>query len=92
MTETTETETTLPSEAGYYIVTGDLVKIRDAPSTEGSKVKGTANKGDRIQIRSFYNNDWATTLYNGQEAYISRRYITRDDTLTQAVVEEESTN
>ena len=83
--ETVETETTkppLPPEAGYYDVTGDLVKIRDAATTEGSKVLGTVSRGGKVQVKSFYNSDWAIIVFEGKEAYISRRYIKKDETLS----------
>ena len=80
-TETIETEPPLPAEAGYYDVTGDLVKIRNAPSTENTRVLGTVSRGDKVQVRSFYNNEWAVVLYEGTEAYISRRYIVKDESI-----------
>lgn len=83
--ETTETEPTtppLPPEAGYYDVTGDLVKIRDAATTEGSKVLGTVSRGGKVQVKSFYNSDWAVILFEGKDAYISRRYIKKDESLS----------
>lgn len=83
--ETMETEPTtppLPAEAGYYDVTGDLVKIRDAATTEGSKVLGTVSRGGKVQVKSFYNSDWAVILFEGKDAYISRRYIKKDESLS----------
>ena len=81
-TEPPETEPPIPAEAGYYNITGDLVKIRSAPTTEDSKVYGTVSKGDRVLVRSFYDNDWAIVSYDGNEAYISRRYIVRDESIS----------
>ena len=89
--ETTETESTeppLPPESGYYDVTGDLVKIRNAATTEGSRVLGTVSKGDKVHVRMFYNDDWAVVIYEGREAYISRRYIVKDESIV--TVSEES--
>lgn len=81
--EPTETEKPqLPPEAGYYDVTGDLVKIRDAATTEGSKVLGTVSRGGKVQVKSFYNADWAVVIFDGKEAYISRRYIKKDESLS----------
>lgn len=83
--ETMETEPTtpaLPPEAGYYDVTGDLVKIRDAATTEGSKVLGTVSRGGKVQVKSFYNSDWAIIVFEGKDAYISRRYIKKDESLS----------
>ena len=80
--ETEPTEPPAPPEAGYYDVTGDLVKIRDAATTEGSKVLGTVSKGGKVQVKSFFNSDWAVIVFEGREAYISRRYIKKDETLS----------
>ena len=83
--ETTETEPTeppAPPEAGYYDVTGDLVKIRDSATTEGSKVLGTVSRGGKVQVKSFFNSDWAVIVFEGRDAYISRRYIKKDETLS----------
>ena len=79
--EVVETEPTLPPEAGYYDLTGNLVKIRNSPSTENTRVLGTVSKGDKVYVKSFYNNDWAIVQYEGTEAYISRRYIVKDETI-----------
>lgn len=89
--ETMETEPTtppLPPEAGYYDVTGDLVKIRDAATTEGSKVLGTVSRGGKVQVKSFYNSDWAIILFEGKDAYISRRYIKKDESLSPVIEEQ----
>ena len=82
-----ETTPPPPSEAGYYDVTGDLVKIRNSPTTEGSKVLGTVSKGDKVQVKSFYNNEWAVVVYEGTEAYIARRYIVKDEKLSSVMNE-----
>lgn len=89
--ETMETEPTtpaLPPEAGYYDVTGDLVKIRDAATTEGSKVLGTVSRGGKVQVKSFYNSDWAIILFEGKDAYISRKYIKKDESLSPVTEEQ----
>ncbi|MBP3200709.1 MAG: SH3 domain-containing protein [Lachnospiraceae bacterium] len=76
-----ETEPPTPPEAGYYRVTGDLVKIRDAASTENSKVLTTVSKDATVMVKQFYNNDWAIIAHEGRDAYISRKYIKRADDL-----------
>lgn len=80
-TEPIETEPPQPPEAGYYRVTGDLVKIRDAASTDNSKVLATVNKDATVMVKQFYNNDWAIIAHEGKDAYISRKYIKRADDL-----------
>ena len=80
-TEPVETEPPAPVEAGYYRVTGDLVKVRDVPSTESSKVLATVNKDATVMVKQFYNNDWALISYEGKDAYISRKYIKKAEDL-----------
>ena len=80
-TEPIETEPPTPAEAGYYRVTGDLVKVRDVPSTDNSKVLATVNKDATVMVKQFYNNDWALIAYEGKDAYISRKYIKKADDL-----------
>ena len=82
VTEPIETEPPKPVEAGYYNVTGDLVKVRNAPTTEGSKVLGTVSRGDKVQVKQYHNNEWAIISYEGNDAYIARRYIERDTNLS----------
>ena len=80
-TEPIEAEPPTPAEAGYYRVTGDLVKVRDVPSTDNSKVLATVNKDATVMVKQFYNNDWALIAYEGKDAYISRKYIKKADDL-----------
>ena len=80
-TEPVETEPPAPPESGYYRVTGDLVKIRDAATTDNSKVLATVNKDATVMVKKFYNNDWAIIAYEGRDAYISRKYIKKADDL-----------
>ena len=77
-----ETEPPTPPEAGFYNVTGDLVKIRSAPTTENSRVLAQVSKGEKVSVQVFYNNEWAEILYEGNTAYISRRYIEKDTSIT----------
>ena len=80
-TEPVETEPPAPPESGYYRVTGDLVKIRDAATTDNSKVLATVNKDATVMVKKFFNNDWAIIAYEGRDAYISRKYIKKADDL-----------
>ena len=72
---TTEIETT--TEAGYYIVTGEAINIRTQANTNSS-ILARVTTGDRVQVISFYDNDWAIIRYNGRDAFISRQYIEKD--------------
>ena len=35
-----------------------------------------------MYYKSFYNTDWAIIIFEGREAYISRNYIKKDESLT----------
>ena len=87
-TEPIETEPPAPPEAGYYRVTGDLVKIRDAATTDNSKVLATVNKDAIVNVKQFYNNDWAIIAHEGKDAYISRKYIKKADDLNARISED----
>lgn len=75
-TEETEPETT--SVAGPYIVTGDIVWIRDQATTSSKKLE-YRNKGDVVNVLGFYDDDWAIISYEGKEAFISRQYIYKQE-------------
>lgn len=74
-----ETEPETTSEAGYYIVTGEAINIRTQANTTSS-ILARVTTGDRVQVISFYDNDWAIIRYNGRDAFISRQYLRRDTT------------
>ena len=66
------------AEAGTYVVTGDGVNVRSEPSTQGS-VLVQLSQGAVVEYVRRYNNDWTVSNYDGQEAYISSQYISRQD-------------
>ncbi len=82
--EVTETA----AEAGTYIVTGDGVNVRSEPSTQGS-VLVQLSQGAVVEYVRRYNNDWTVINYDGQEAYISSQYISRQDGAGEDVQETE---
>lgn len=80
-TEPAETETEpQKEESGSYVVTGSGVNVREEPSTSG-RVLVQLSQGDTVEYVKRYNNDWTVINYEGQEAYISSQYISRQDSL-----------
>ena len=61
----------------YVEVTGGSVNIRSAPGY-GSKVLGTAHKGDRLlyqgETKQAEDKDWYLVVFNDQNAWISSKY------------------
>lgn len=87
--EPTEPETQAPEEAGIYVVTGDGVRIREEPSTDG-RVLAQLSQGTELEFVRRYNSDWTVVNYEGQEAYVSSDYVTPKDQTEQAQPEEET--
>lgn len=77
-TEAQPEMTETAAEAGTYVVTGDGVNVRSEPSTQGS-VLVQLSRGAVVEYVRRYNNDWTVINYDGQEAYISSQYISRQD-------------
>lgn len=82
---TSEAETEAPTQpeteaaqAAVYIVTGNGVRIREEPATDG-RVIAQVSEGTELEYVKRYNNDWTVVNYEGQEAYISSQYIAPRD-------------
>lgn len=73
-------ETTPPAEpstetAPLVYVTTDVLNVRSAPSTEGTRL-GKLNSGVTVNYVRAENSEWAVILYDGQEAYVASQYLT----------------
>lgn len=78
-TETQEAETEPQAADGSaYVVTGTGVNVRTEPSTSG-RVLVQLSAGDTVEYVKRYNSDWTVINYEGQEAYISSQYISRQE-------------
>ena len=66
------------SQSKQYTVTANSLNVRSEPSVQ-SAVVGSLKKGETVTVQAI-NNNWATILYNGKNAYISTTYITLNDT------------
>ena len=68
----TEPETEPPAET--YRIKGSSVNVRSEPSTSGRILVQLGNGTEVVYVKR-YDNDWAVINYDGQEAYVSSKYI-----------------
>ncbi|EFE92524.1 SH3 domain protein [Oribacterium sp. oral taxon 078 str. F0262] len=75
--ETQAPETTAPvtteSPKRYFAAEG--LRVRTKPSTEGSEILTRLEGGTEVHYKGDYDNDWAIIDYNGQDAYVAKRYL-----------------
>lgn len=72
--ETTEEETAAP----VVYRTTDVLNVRSGPSTNDERI-GKLDAGASIEVISDYDETWAIIIYNGQEAYVSKDYLTLEE-------------
>lgn len=65
-------------------ITTDGVRVRTKPSTENSEVLDVLDPGTEVRYKSDYNEEWAIINFNGQDAYISKRYLRSEELPTTA--------
>jgi len=68
----TEPETEPPAET--YRIKGSSVNVRSEPSTSGRILVQLGNGTEVVYVKR-YDNDWAVINYDGQEAYVSSKFI-----------------
>lgn len=69
-------ETTAPVETEPVIYkTTTTLNVRQGPSTDSSRI-GKLDPGATVEYVRDYDTDWAVITYNGQEAYVSKQYLT----------------
>ena len=56
------------------LMIGQGVRLRDYPSTTGSNILGTLNKGDKIVIQ-YIVDGWCKVIYDGKEGFVSAEYV-----------------
>jgi len=63
-------------EAGqsYYVYTdnGNDLNVRSAP---GGDIIGALAYGEKVEVISFINDNWAVINYKGETAYVNRRFV-----------------
>ncbi|MCI8659723.1 MAG: DUF4145 domain-containing protein [Lachnospiraceae bacterium] len=73
--ETTQPPETSTEAPQVVYVTTDVLNVRSAPNTEGTKL-GKLNSGVTVNYVRAENDEWAVILYDGQEAYVASQYLT----------------
>lgn len=74
-TETSEEETAETSASGSVYKTTTTLNVRKEPSTEADRI-GKLDPGADVEYLRDYDDTWAVIKYNGQEAYVSKEYLT----------------
>lgn len=69
-----ETEPETVPAAEVYRISGSSVNVRTEPST-GSRILTQLTNGTEVVYVKRYDNDWTVINYDGQEAYVSSRYV-----------------
>ncbi|MDB8798959.1 SH3 domain-containing protein [Romboutsia sp. 1001216sp1] len=64
------------------VVNYDFLNVRSGPSTSHSKI-GTLKKGDKVGVIS-ESNGWSKIKYNGNVAYVSSTYLSKENTTPEA--------
>ena len=72
--ETTEEETAAP----VVYRTTDVLNVRSGPSTNDERI-GKLDEDVPIEVIGDYDETWAIIIYNGQEAYVSKDYLTLEE-------------
>lgn len=72
----TEASTEAPSEVVVYKTTTTL-NVRKGPSTDSDRI-GKLDPGVTVNYTGDYDDSWAIIQYNGQEAYVSKEYLTTE--------------
>ena len=74
--QTTEAPTETSTEAVVYKTTTTL-NVRKGPSTDSDRI-GKLDPGVTVNYTGDYDDSWAIIQYNGQEAYVSKEYLTTE--------------
>ncbi|MCH1960832.1 SH3 domain-containing protein [Romboutsia hominis] len=64
------------------VVNYEFLNVRSGPSTSHSKI-GTLKKGDKVGVIS-ESNGWSKIKYNGNIAYVSSTYLSKENTTPEA--------
>lgn len=86
----TESESAVETEpeTDVYVVAGNSVNVRTEPSTS-SRILVQLAHGAEVNYVKRYNNDWTVINYDGQEAYVSSKYIEKKTPETESAPETE---
>lgn len=71
------TETTAPPETTAPAIvykTTDVLNVRPAPNTTDARI-GQLEAGTEVEYVRDHDEEWAIIMYNGQEAYVAKRFL-----------------
>ena len=73
---TTEAPTEAPTEAAPVVYkTTTTLNVRSGPGTENDRI-GKLDPDQTVEFVRDHNEEWAVILYNEQEAYVAKEYLT----------------
>lgn len=75
-----EEQTTAPAETTAPAVvykTTDVLNVRPAPNTTDARI-GQLEAGAAVEYVRDHDEEWAVIMYNGQEAYVAKRFLTAE--------------
>ena len=73
--ETTPAETEIAPEVTVTYKTTTTLNVRSGPSTDTERI-GKFDPDKTVEYLRDHDDFWAVILYNGQEAYVAKEYLT----------------
>ena len=73
--DTTEAEAETEEAAAVMYRTTDTLNVRPAPSTDDARI-GVLAPDTEVEYVGDYDEQWAIIMFNGQEAYVSKEFLT----------------
>lgn len=80
-----ETEPETEPPAVVYRIKGNSVNVRKEPSTD-SRILVQLTNGYEVDYVKRYSNDWDVINYEGQEAYVSSRFLEKVEPVAETEV------
>ena len=75
VTDAPETEAPTEEEVSVTYKTTTTLNVRSGPSTDTERI-GKLDPDKTVEFLRDYDDFWAVILYNGQEAYVAKEYLT----------------
>lgn len=73
---TTEAPTTPPETEPVTYKTTDTLNVRKTPALESNNRIGKLDPNKTVEYVGDYDDTWAIIMYNGQQAYVSKEFLT----------------
>lgn len=80
-----ETEPETEAPVVVYRIKGNSVNVRTEPSTD-SRILAQLSNGTEVNYVKRYNNDWDVINHEGQEAYVSSRFLEKVEPVAETEV------